>query len=72
TERAFSGSGLTVSRMRHTLSDKSTRAATVLASWASVDGMIPEAEIIQKFTNKKKREHLGKKTPKEQEVIDIE
>ncbi|KAF8591458.1 hypothetical protein K439DRAFT_1326873, partial [Ramaria rubella] len=44
TECAFSGSGLTVSRMRHTLSDKSTCAATVLASWALVDEMIPEAK----------------------------
>ncbi|KAF8577616.1 hypothetical protein K439DRAFT_1305243, partial [Ramaria rubella] len=47
TERAFSGGGLTVSRMCHSLSDQSTRAATVLASWAAVEGMVPEGDIIQ-------------------------
>ncbi|KAF8573358.1 hypothetical protein K439DRAFT_1316224, partial [Ramaria rubella] len=47
TERAFSGGRLTVSRMRPSLSNKSTHTATVLASWASVDGTKPEVEIIQ-------------------------
>ncbi|KAF8584239.1 hypothetical protein K439DRAFT_1302530, partial [Ramaria rubella] len=46
TECAFSGGGLSVSRMRHSLSDKSMCVATVLASWALVNGMIPEVEII--------------------------
>ncbi|KAF8580385.1 hypothetical protein K439DRAFT_1307891, partial [Ramaria rubella] len=49
TECAFSGGGLTMSWMRHSLSDKSTCAATVLASWASVSGIIPEANLIKRF-----------------------
>ncbi|KAF8581325.1 hypothetical protein K439DRAFT_1299256, partial [Ramaria rubella] len=49
TEWEFSGGGLTISRMQHSLSDQSTCAASVLASWASVKGMIPQAEIIQMF-----------------------
>ncbi|KAF8577321.1 hypothetical protein K439DRAFT_1317511, partial [Ramaria rubella] len=49
TECAFSGGQLTVSWMRHSLSDQLTRAASVLASWASIKGMVPEAEIIQTF-----------------------
>ena len=32
-ERTFSCGGLTVSKMCHSLSDESTRAATVLSSW---------------------------------------
>ncbi|KAF8574540.1 hypothetical protein K439DRAFT_1307735, partial [Ramaria rubella] len=55
TECAFSGGGLTVSRMRHSLSDQSTHATSVLVSWASIKGMVPEAEIIQTFQNKKNR-----------------
>ncbi|KAF8585777.1 hypothetical protein K439DRAFT_1314362, partial [Ramaria rubella] len=46
TERAFSSGGLTVSQMCHSLSDKSTRAASVLSSWAAVGGVIPEEVII--------------------------
>ncbi|KAF8583674.1 hypothetical protein K439DRAFT_1316205, partial [Ramaria rubella] len=47
TECAFSGGGLTVSCMRHSLLDKSTHMATVLASWASVSGTILEADLIK-------------------------
>ncbi|KAF8589415.1 hypothetical protein K439DRAFT_1332778, partial [Ramaria rubella] len=53
TERAFSGGGLTVSRMCHSLSDESTCTASVLASWGSVDGLILVAQIIQGFKEKK-------------------
>ncbi|KAF8574083.1 hypothetical protein K439DRAFT_1373493 [Ramaria rubella] len=53
TEQAFSGGGLTISRLQHSLSDQSTRVASVLASWASIKGLIPKAEIIQTFQNKK-------------------
>ena len=48
-ERAFSRGRLTVSRMRHSLSDASTRAATVLSSWMAVPGLMPESEILQVF-----------------------
>lgn len=54
-ERAFSRGGLTVSKRRHSLSDESTRAATVLSSWASVPGLIPEDEIVAVFRDKTKR-----------------
>lgn len=53
-EPAFSRGRLTVSRIRHSLSDESTRAATVLSSWAAV-GLIPEAEVMQVFRDESKR-----------------
>ena len=58
-ERAFSHGGLTVSKYRHALSEESTRAATLLNSWSTIPGLIPEAEIIQSFKDKSRR--LGKK-----------
>ncbi|TDL14105.1 hypothetical protein BD410DRAFT_696994, partial [Rickenella mellea] len=48
-ERAFSRGGLTVSKRRHTLSDQSIRAATVLSSWVDVEGLVPEAAIVEHF-----------------------
>ncbi|TDL15563.1 hypothetical protein BD410DRAFT_697627, partial [Rickenella mellea] len=48
-ERAFSQGGLTVSKHRHSLSAPSTRAATVLCSWAKIPGLIPEHTIIENF-----------------------
>jgi hypothetical protein len=49
-KRAFSCGGLMVSKMRHSLSDESTRAATVLFPSA-----IPHDEIISTFKDKSKR-----------------
>ncbi|KAF8573838.1 hypothetical protein K439DRAFT_1317841, partial [Ramaria rubella] len=46
TERAFSGDGLMVSRMCHSLSDESTHAASILLLWVAVGGVIPEEVII--------------------------
>jgi hypothetical protein len=54
-ERAFSRGGLTVSKMRHSLSDESVRAATVLGSWCSLPDAIPREEIIMVFRDKSKR-----------------
>ncbi|TDL18306.1 hypothetical protein BD410DRAFT_693253, partial [Rickenella mellea] len=48
-ERAFSRGGLTVSKRRHALADESMCAATVLSSWAEVDGLIPEDTIVEHF-----------------------
>ncbi|RDX54381.1 hypothetical protein OH76DRAFT_1318340, partial [Lentinus brumalis] len=48
-ERAFSRGGLTVSKLRHNLSDESTRAATVLASWTKIPGLVPQQEVVQLF-----------------------
>lgn len=54
-ERAFSRGGLTVSKMRHSLSDESTRAATVLGSWCDFPGAIPRDDVIATFCDKNKR-----------------
>lgn len=54
-ERAFSRGGLTVSKLRHSLYDESTRAATVFGSWAESPELIPEREIIEMFKKKYKR-----------------
>ena len=53
-ERAFSHGGLTVSKMRHLLSDESTRAASVLGAWRSLPGAIPRNEIMDAFKDKSK------------------
>ena len=57
-ECAFSQGGLTVSKHRHNLSDESTRAATVLGSWANIEGLIPEANIVKMFMDKSKRKEV--------------
>ena len=54
-ERAFSRGGLTVSKMRHSLSDQSSRAATVLGAWCSLPSAIPRDEIMAVFRDKNKR-----------------
>ncbi len=54
-ERSFSHGGLTVSKLRHNLSDESTRAATVLSAWMKVPNLVPEAKIIQTFADKASR-----------------
>jgi hypothetical protein len=54
-ERAFSRGGLTVSKMRHSLSDESVRAATVLGSWCSIPDAIPRDKLITVFRDKAKR-----------------
>jgi len=54
-ERGFSRGGLTVTKLRHALSDESTRASTVLHAWSEIPGLIPEADIIQLFKDKSRR-----------------
>lgn len=53
-ERAFSRGGLTVSKLRHQLSDKSLRAATILGSW-NLAGLVPRDDIIAAFKEKHRR-----------------
>ncbi|TFK79869.1 hypothetical protein K466DRAFT_579083 [Polyporus arcularius HHB13444] len=48
-ERSFSRGGLVVSKLRHNLSDESTRAATVLNSWMQIPGLVPKQSIVQTF-----------------------
>jgi hypothetical protein len=38
--------------MRHSLSDDSTRASIILGSWAKVDGLLPEADILKLLRNR--------------------
>ena len=52
-ERAFSRGRLTVSRLRHSLSEQSVRASTVLGSWARIPGLVPEQEMIDMIADKK-------------------
>jgi hypothetical protein len=54
-ERAFSRGGLTVSKMRHSLSDQSVRAATVLGSWSESPELIPSTQLTAAFNEKSKR-----------------
>ena len=68
-ERAFSRGGLTVSKRRHSLNDESTRAATVVSSWAANPGLIPEQAIIKTFADKAK---CGKKKVSDDEITLVE
>lgn len=51
-ERAFSKGSLTVSKHRHSLSDKSTRAAIVLSSWLQVPGVVVQKDVIEVLEQK--------------------
>ena len=66
-ERGFSRGGLTVSKLRHGLSDESTRASTVLHAWSEIPGLIPESEIIQVFKDKCRRLNTEKESSKEKD-----
>jgi hypothetical protein len=71
-ERGFSRGGLTVTKLRHALSDDSTRASTVLHAWSQIPGLIPEVDIIEVFKDKCRRlKEKGKqhKTTKDTESI---
>jgi hypothetical protein len=48
-ERGFSTSGLMVTKFCHALNADSIRAGTLLKSYQKIDGLIPEAEIIEVF-----------------------
>jgi hypothetical protein len=54
-ERGFSRGGLTVTKLRHALSDDSTRASTLLHAWSEFPELIPTAKIIQIFKDKPSR-----------------
>ena len=51
-EHGFSCGGLTVSKLRHGLSDESTHASTILHAWSQIPRLIPESKIIQVFKDK--------------------
>jgi hypothetical protein len=54
-EHAFSRGGLTVLKMRHSLSDESTCAASVLGAWCDLPGAVPQDEIMAIFKEKGKQ-----------------
>ena len=47
--------------MRHSLSDESTRAASVLGSWCTFPGAVPREEIMTTFKEKSKRDKVKDK-----------
>lgn len=47
SERSFSSGRLTVSRLRHSLSDESVRTGTVLGSWCDYPEIVPEAQLVE-------------------------
>lgn len=53
-ERAFSRGRLTVSRLRHSLSDETVRASTVLSSWARYPDLVPEGDAMDLLRRKEK------------------
>ena len=54
-ERGFSKGRLTVSCLRHSLSDESTRAETVLGSWANIAGLVSNDDLIDNIRKKRFR-----------------
>jgi hypothetical protein len=59
-EHAFSKGHLTVSRLHHSLYDKSTHAVTVLGSWASISELLSDEELVRVI--KEKQFQWGKET----------
>ncbi|KLO05277.1 hypothetical protein SCHPADRAFT_839611, partial [Schizopora paradoxa] len=59
---AFSKGSLTVSKHRHSLSDKSTRAAIVLSSWLQVPSIVVEKDVIKVLEEKARRLKAGGKS----------
>jgi hypothetical protein len=69
-ERAFSHGGLTVSKLHHSLTDKSTHCSSVLGSWAEVSGFVLFDSIVEKF--KEKSQRMWKKQKTTDEIIDLD
>lgn len=70
-ERAFSCGSLMVSKHRHALSDKSTRAAVVLRSWMEA-GLVNNSEVVKTFENKSRRTKAGRHDVNEEDVITVD
>jgi hypothetical protein len=70
-EHAFSKGGLTVSKMCHSLSEESTRAASVLGSWCTFPDLIPRNKIVSVFKDKSKCSRKGKAKATD-DVVDID
>ncbi len=48
-----------MSKHRHSLSDKSTRAAIVLSSWLQVEGIVIDKDVIEVFEDKARQLKVG-------------
>ncbi|KAF8529344.1 hypothetical protein JB92DRAFT_2559509, partial [Gautieria morchelliformis] len=46
-EHAFSQGPLTVSWMCHSLKEESTHAGTILSTWLSYKGLVPEECVVE-------------------------
>ena len=68
----FSRGGLTVSKMRHSLSDELVQAATVLGSWCPFPDTIPQDEIEATFRDKAKRPKVMESTASASDVIAVD
>jgi hypothetical protein len=51
-EHFFSQGRLNVSHLQHSLSDKSTRAATVFGSWVGIEGLVVTEDLIDNIQRK--------------------
>lgn len=74
-ECGFSRRGLTVSKLRHSLSDKSVRASTILGSWlrSGIPEIVQEPELLEHFRNKSKRPNNRKgKGKAKAKVVEVE
>ncbi|KAJ2920669.1 hypothetical protein H1R20_g16425, partial [Candolleomyces eurysporus] len=69
-ERAFSRGGLTVSKLCHSLTDKSTHCSSVLGSWAKIPGFNPFDSIVEKF--KEKSQRMQKKQKTTDKILDLD
>lgn len=69
-ERAFSRGSLTVSKHRHSLSDRSTRAAIIMSSWTQIPGVVIESDVLEALQEKAGR--LAKGGTSEIDVIEVD
>jgi hypothetical protein len=51
-EYSFSQGRLNVSCLQHSLSDESTRAATVFGSWVGIEGLVVTEDLIDNIQRK--------------------
>ena len=73
-ERAFSRGRLTVSRLRHSLSDASVRGSTLLGSWASISTLVPEPDLVTliRELSEKVKKRAAEDGEQANEVIDVD
>ena len=70
-ERAFSRGRLTISRLRHSLSDASVRASTLLGFWASIPALVPETDVVNLIRELSDRQRAAKGKAKDNGALDV-